>query len=251
MELFSILATCAALTFGTGSAAEQAYPVSEQECKSATVAYRGLLQKVELSAQDRDAIARVAIAEAANQGDSGLAGVVYTIINRVISGQFGSSVTAVVNAPRQFEPVTKAGGNWQKLPAVSVAQYSQIQTIINLALDGHLPDVTNGGLFFQNPAIVANREKDGKVSKGLTNFGGAAPSAVIKDHSFYSSINQGSKVNSSSAPVQLTASLPEPKKWDIYGNSQFQRKSNKANWNVFSSAATTSKNVYETEGTPQ
>lgn len=251
MELFSILATCAALTFGNGSPAEQAYPVTEQECKSANVTYRGLLQKVELSDQDRDAIARVAIAEAANQGDSGLAGVVYTIINRVISGQFGSNVTAVVNSPRQFEPVTKAGGNWQKLPPASIAQYSQIQTIINLALDGHLPDVTNGGLFFQNPQIVASREKDGKVTKGLTNFGGAVPSAVIKDHSFYSNIKQGGKVSSSMAPVELAASIPEPKKWDIYGNSQFQKKSNKADWNVFASAAATSKNVYKTEGTPQ
>ena len=45
MELFSILATCAALTFGTGSPAEQAYPVSEQECKSAAAMYREQLQK--------------------------------------------------------------------------------------------------------------------------------------------------------------------------------------------------------------
>ena len=35
----------------------------------------------------RDAIARVAFAEAANQGDSGLAAVVYTIMNRLQDGR--------------------------------------------------------------------------------------------------------------------------------------------------------------------
>ncbi|MCV5580468.1 cell wall hydrolase, partial [Escherichia coli] len=79
-------------------------------------------QKVQLTDQDRDAIARVAIAEAANQGDSGLAGVVYTIINRRLSGQFGQTVTDVVNSPKQFEPVTKVGGDWKKLPSVTVSQ---------------------------------------------------------------------------------------------------------------------------------
>lgn len=245
MELFSILATCAALTFGTGSPAEEAYPVSEQECKSAAAMYREQLQKVQLTDQDRDAIARVAIAEAANQGDSGLAGVVYTIINRRLSGQFGQTVTDVVNSPKQFEPVTKVGGDWKKLPSVTVSQYTQVQTIINLALEGHLPDITNGGLFFQNPAIVADREKAGKVSKGLTNFGGSAPSAIIKDHAFYASINKGGPSNSS--PVQLTASaVPEPKKWDVYGTAKFQKNSN-AEWNVFSKN-TPSKSVYQNEG---
>lgn len=246
MELFSILATCAALTFGAG---DQSYPVTEQECKTASTSYQKLLQKVKLSNQDRDAIARVAIAEAANQGESGLAGVVYTIINRLISGQFGSDITAVVNAPKQFEPVTRVGSDWQKLPSASVAQYSQIQTIINLALDGHLPDVTNGGLFFQNPAVVALREKEGKVSKGLTHFGGATPSAVIKDHAFYSNINQNNKV-SFTPPVQLTASVSKPKKWDIYTISKLQKNTNEAEWDVFSNPSNL-KDVYDNEGVKQ
>ncbi|PHM51278.1 cell wall hydrolase [Xenorhabdus sp. KK7.4] len=246
MDLFSILATCAALTFGAG---EQSYSVTEQECKTANMSYQQLLKKVKLSNKDREAIARVAIAEAANQGESGLAGVVYTIINRLVSGQFGSDITAVVNAPKQFEPVTRVGGDWQKLPSVSVAQYSQIQTIINLALDGHLPDVTNGGLFFQNPAIVAQREKEGRVSKGLTHFGDTTPSAVIKDHAFYSNINQNNKTTASS-PVQLTASVAKPKKWDIYTISKLQKNTNKAEWDVFSSSSNL-KSVYDNEGAKQ
>ena len=54
------------------------------------------------SPEAREAIARVAYAEAANQGDSGLAGVVYTIINRLADGRWGGSVEMVVNARRQF-----------------------------------------------------------------------------------------------------------------------------------------------------
>jgi len=58
----------------------------------------------------REAIGRVAYAEAGNQGDSGLAGVVYTILNRLADGRWGGSVAAVVDAPHQFEPVMRAGG---------------------------------------------------------------------------------------------------------------------------------------------
>lgn len=139
----------------------------------------------------REAIARVAYAEAANQGDSGLAGVVYTILNRVQDGRWGATVEAVVNARGQFEPVMRAGGSWRNLRPVSDAQRARIDTILNLALDGRLPDLTNGARFFQNAEIVAAREAAGSVSPGLTNFGGAARSARIGDHSFYVEAGRG------------------------------------------------------------
>jgi spore germination cell wall hydrolase CwlJ-like protein len=138
-----------------------------------------------LTAPDgRDAIARVAYAEAGNQGDSGLAGVVYTIVNRMIDGGFGSGVGAVLDAPGQFEPVTRAGG-WQRLPVRSAVEQAHIDTILNLAVDGRLPDPTNGARYFQNPTIVAGRAAAGTVSAGLVNFGGQKPVAVIRDHVFF------------------------------------------------------------------
>ena len=70
----------------------------------------------------RDGIARVAYAEAANQGDSGLAAVVYTILNRLDDGRWGGSIDAVLNASHQFEPVMRAGGSWRNLPPVSDAR---------------------------------------------------------------------------------------------------------------------------------
>ena len=142
-------------------------------------------------ADARDGIARVAYAEAANQGDSGLAGVVYTILNRLQDGRWGTSVDSVLNAPHQFEPVLRAGGSWRNLRPVSDAQRARIDTIINLALDGRLPDLTNGARYFQNPRIVAARAANGQVAASLVNFGGAAPSAVIGAHSFYVQAGRG------------------------------------------------------------
>ncbi|WP_343699642.1 cell wall hydrolase [Caulobacter sp.] len=133
----------------------------------------------------RDAIARVTWAEAAGQGDSGLAGVVYTILNRLSAGRWGESIDQVVNARAQFEPVLRAGGDWRALPAVRPAERARIDTILNLALEGRLPDLTGGALFFQNPKIVAARAAAGTVSPRLVHFGGAAPSVVIGDHAFY------------------------------------------------------------------
>lgn len=230
MELFTILATCAALS---GAAQGGDPPVSPADCEAAVLQYQANLQAVELSAADRDAIARVAYAEAANQGDSGLAGVVYTVVNRLISGQWGESVTAVVNAPNQFEPVHKAGG-WQQLPSLSPSQKARVDTIINLALDGRLPDLTNGALFFQNPEIVANREAAGTVSEGLTHFGGSPPSAVIQDHAFYAAINNAGSSPAGGTPVKVQAERrPEAKPWDIYGQAQDQELQQAQSWDVF------------------
>jgi N-acetylmuramoyl-L-alanine amidase len=133
----------------------------------------------------REAIARVAYAEAGNQGDSGLAGVVYTILNRVGQGRWGASILAVVDAPHQFEPVMQAGGDWRGLRPVTASQQARIDTMLNLALDGRLPDPTGGALYFQNPKTVAARAAAGTVPRRLVNFGGLSPTAVIGDHAFY------------------------------------------------------------------
>ncbi|MFD2180050.1 LPD7 domain-containing protein [Veronia pacifica] len=184
MDLFTVLAMCYAL-----NAKQAELPIRDvTNCEEAKAEYHSRLRGVRLSRDDREAIARVTYAEASNQGDAGLAGVIYTILNRLISGKFGYSVTSIIDAPYQFEPAHSAGG-WRRLPALSPEKKIKVETIINLALEGRLPDPTNGALYFQNPDIVASRERKGKVSKGLTHFGGAVPSSVIRDHHFYASIN--------------------------------------------------------------
>jgi N-acetylmuramoyl-L-alanine amidase len=140
-----------------------------------------------LSADDRDALTRVAFAEAGNQGDSGIAAVVQTILNRLVSGGWGASVEAVVDAPHQFEPVSKAGGDWRRLPAPSVAQRARVETILSLIADGRLPDFIGGALYFQNPKIVAARVAAGTAPADRLNFGGRSPVAVVGAHAFYAS----------------------------------------------------------------
>ncbi|MBV9509574.1 MAG: cell wall hydrolase [Caulobacteraceae bacterium] len=139
----------------------------------------------------REGIARVAFAEAGNQGDSGLAAVIYTILNRLADGRWGGSVDAVLNARSQFEPVMRVGGDWRALPPVSAADQARVDTILNLALEGRLPDLTHGARYFQNPAIVADRARRGTVSPSLVNFGGQTPTVVIGAHSFYAGRGRG------------------------------------------------------------
>jgi len=182
------LMTLAALCAGAGAApATHALPAGT-DCPAIERTYQDALVRVAPlvdSAQGRDGIARVAYAEAGNQGDSGLAGVVYTILNRLVDGSFGYRLDEVLDAPHQFEPVMRAGGQWTALAARSAVEQAHIDTILNLALDGRLPDPTNGARFFQNPAIVASRASAGTVRPGLVNFGGQKPVAVIRDHAFY------------------------------------------------------------------
>lgn len=197
MNLMTLAALCALSTQGGGKA-----PPAGTDCSAVARTYQARLTAVApmVSApQARDAIARVAYAEAANQGDSGLAGVVYTVVNRLMDGGFGSDVTAVLDAPHQFEPVARAGG-WQRLPPRSAVEQAHVDTILNLALDGRLPDPTNGARFFQNPAIVAARATAGTVSSERVNFGGQAPVAVIKDHAFYATGGEGRRAAVSAAP---------------------------------------------------
>ena len=192
MDPSALAGLCALLTRGQGGAGD-AHRLGCPPVASIASQRPGASSLAALfsGADARDALARVSFAEAGNQGDSGLAGVVYTILNRLQDGRWGSTVGAVVNARGQFEPVMRAGGDWRRLPAVSPAQQARIDTILNLALDGRLPDLTNGARFFQNPAVVSRRVQAGTVSANLVNFGGAPASAVIGAHHFYVSRRRG------------------------------------------------------------
>jgi hypothetical protein len=181
--LSGLVAALLALSAGPAALAQAAAPVAAMSAGGL-----GRLRAAVEAPSAREAIARVAYAEAAGQGDSGLAGVVYTILNRVASGGWGTSVAQVVNARGQFEPVMRVGGDWRGLAQAAPSQRARIDTILNLALDGRLPDLTGGALYFQNPRIVAARAAAGAVAPSLVHFGGSAPSAVIGDHAFYAQV---------------------------------------------------------------
>ena len=138
-----------------------------------------------LSAEDVDAIGRVSIAEAGNQSDAGLAAVIDVILHRAASGEFGEGVQGVLDAPRQFEPVSRVGGSWRNLPPPTAEQRTRIATILSLKADGVLGDVSQGGLYFQNEAIVRKRVAAGQVSSSLAGFGGRPVTVRIGEHTFY------------------------------------------------------------------
>lgn len=155
-----------------------------------------------LSAADREAITRVALAEAGNQGDSGIAAVVQTILNRTAAGGWGSGVEAVVDAPHQFEPVSRAGGDWRRLAPGSEAQRARVDTILSLIADGRMPDFIGGALYFQNPRIVASRVAAGTAPASRLNFGGMTPVVTIGAHAFYTA--------GPSASVRPTTAVESP-----------------------------------------
>lgn len=174
MSWFSLVALCAV-----------AQAPANIDCVDVEAKYITSLQSIKLSEQDLDAITRTTYAEAANQGDIGLTSVIFTILNRRISDQFGGSIQGIINAKNQFEPVTKAGG-WENLPSPNKAQRLKVETIVNLATSGYLSDPTQGALYFQNSEIVAKRAIEGSVSPHLVHFGGSKATNRIEDHSFYS-----------------------------------------------------------------
>lgn len=174
MNWFSVLALCVS-----------ANAPSDIDCESVRNIYKHKMAEINLSPTDIDAITRTAYAEAANQGVLGLSGVIFTILNRKISGHFSSSIEVIVNSTNQFEPVTKAGG-WQNLPESTAIQLTRVNTILDLARSGYMKDPTNGALYFQNASVVSERVKSGEVSANLVHFGDSPISATIDDHTFYS-----------------------------------------------------------------
>lgn len=134
---------------------------------------------VPIAPGDREALIRTALAEAGNQGPDGLAGVIYTVLNRTKHPGWGGTVDSVINQKNQFEPVMKAGGDWRNLPPGSDAQRAAVGQIIDEIAAGKRPDPTGGATYFLNRKISAERGTD--FGAGKDQF----MSATIGDHTFY------------------------------------------------------------------
>lgn len=132
---------------------------------------------------DAEALCRVLYAEASGQPIAGKVAVIEVILNR--ARITGTSIEHVVNEPRQFEPVTKAGGNWHNLRQLTPAEQAECNAILQLKEQGWLNEVVPGADHFQNPVIVADRAKAGSVKPELINFDGMPVISTIGDHRFY------------------------------------------------------------------
>ena len=202
MDLFTILALCYSL-----SSPESLELKSEYNCQEAQADYVHKLKTITFEEGDLEAIKRITSAEAKNQGGLGITAVIFVIINRHISGKYGTSIQEVINAKNQFEPATTAKG-WINLPKASESHGATVETIVSLIMSGNLLDPTHGSFYFQNPVVVSKREQEGKASKGLTRFGNKKPTVKIKDHEFYVQNKLSKEFN----PLQ------RDEKWDVFGN---------------------------------
>ena len=130
-----------------------------------------------LTPLDRDAMVRTVLGEAGNQGPEGMAAVAHSILNRVVSGRYGSNPTAVVLAPNQYEPWSTRRQELLSYDPNSAA-YQRAGDIIDAVASGDVPDATGGATHFLNPATVMQR-------RGSLPDWAAKPIAKIGAHTFY------------------------------------------------------------------
>lgn len=167
--------------------------------------------QINLRPEDVDALGRIAYAEAGNQGPEGLAGVLFTVLNRLATNRWGSTIGDVLNSRGQFEPVGRAGGDWRNLPRLNSDQQGTAAALLNLIGQGAIPDVTQGATFFQNPDITRQRG---------TDFSGGVQGTRIGDHVFYDRYRGGAPVDVPAwtlAMAQGMAGFP-PASGGMYGD---------------------------------
>ena len=138
---------------------------------------------MDLSPQDLDAVTRTVLSEAGQDGDPGMTGVAAVIKNRVDSGQYGASPSAVVQAPNQFSAWNLPANdpNSPSRWSTKSPQYQRASQIVNSVWSGETPDPTGGADHYLNPKIVLARRGS------LPGWAQGQPSAQIGGHSFYSS----------------------------------------------------------------
>jgi hypothetical protein len=123
-----------------------------------------------LDPRDRDAMIRTVLTEAASNDPMGWAAVASTIRNRLATGKFGDTPSAVVRAPGQFEV-------WQNGRAQAVTpnhpNYEAAGRIVDAVAQG-LPDPTGGSTHFYSPSGQAalGRNPPAWGRQPLTAIGG-------------------------------------------------------------------------------
>src|SRR5579859_630287 len=104
----------------------------------------------DLTAQDRDLVARTILSEAANDGDAGMAAAAHTIKNRSESGRYPASPAAVVLQRGQYEPWMLGRGNENHPSRWSTRnpEYQRAAQIVDSVWNGDVTDPTGGATHF-------------------------------------------------------------------------------------------------------
>lgn len=99
--------------------------------------------------QDLDALTRMIATEAIGEGPTGMAAAAHVALNRLNTGYGGAkSLSEVVNAPNQFEGMSRAG-------QVKPEEYAAARKIAEDVVAGRVADPTGGAINFLNPDLQA------------------------------------------------------------------------------------------------
>lgn len=103
-----------------------------------------------LTKQQADYITRTIAAETSGKSPEETQAIASVILNRINSGQYGSSPEAVLFAKRQFEPwMNPAGANYPMKISPTSQRYLDAQAALEAALAGE--DITGGATHFWGP----------------------------------------------------------------------------------------------------
>ncbi len=120
---------------------EAARQAAEEACRAEEQAALSYTAQSGVSSSERDILARIVMAEAGSEDIQGQIMVANVILNRIAAG-YGSSVSDIVFAPGQFEPVS-SGTFWSVSPSASAYEAA------DRALAGE--DYSAGALYFVSP----------------------------------------------------------------------------------------------------
>ncbi|WP_448205385.1 conjugal transfer protein TraG N-terminal domain-containing protein [Azospirillum sp. sgz302134] len=126
-------------------------------------------QRIALDKNDHEALVRLMLAEAGGEGRNGMAGVAYTVLNRLAARPVGAdgkwSAQDIVEEDKQFEPVGAAGGDWRNLPRGSESDRRLAASVLEDIASGRMSDPTRGSTYFLNRDVAAARGTDFAASR--------------------------------------------------------------------------------------
>ncbi len=129
-----------------------------------------------LSDADKDQLIRMSIAEAGGESDEGIAGVMYTALNRQAknNSRFGGDDISKIIHKHNNKGVYQFSSANPKSPVyywfkdnkvIDTPEYEKSKAILESILEGKMKDPSRGAIYFLNPDKVRDSRKDGTLPK--------------------------------------------------------------------------------------
>jgi N-acetylmuramoyl-L-alanine amidase len=134
-----------------------------------------------MTTDSADTLARTIWGEARGEGDKGMQAVANVVMNRVAQPKWwGKDVISVCTKPWQFSCWNKGDPNREKLIGVTEddPQFKIASGIAKLAVNGDLPDVTNGATSYYDARMATPPQWSNNKT----------PCAIIGHHVFFDDI---------------------------------------------------------------